>query len=481
MQTGRSPLLTQPPASDWMRDRDTHVKLILGAASAVLYEWDVDRDRVIRLSSSEPGLPATTGMPGRFEEVVAQVHADDRVLFRENVQAAIRTGSYRSEHRIVRPDGTVVWLHERGLVERDAAGNSPRLLGISFDITERKRIEQQLVEQQRLYKTVTDNATTALFIMDEHQHCVFMNPAAERLTGFTMDETRGRSLHDVLHHTRPDGRPYPLSECPIDQAFPKNDREQGEEVFVHKDGHFYHVAFTASPVKDQDGRPRGTVIEVEDIRQRKQREEQVLLLMREVNHRAKNMLAVVQSIARQTTATSPTGFVRRFSERIQALAANQDLLIGNDWRGVQAERLVRAQLAPFVDLIGDRIDIHGPEVQFNPAAAQVIGLALHELATNSAKHGALSNASGRVLISWRIFGDRFEFGWVERGGPPVEPPTHKGFGTVVLTRLAKITVYGEAELCYAREGLSWILSCMTNKVVEQAGVGLARPGQEGVP
>jgi len=111
---------------------------------------------------------------------------------------------------------------------------------------------------------VCNNATVALFIMDERQQCVYLNPAAEQLTGYTLAEVQGKALHDVVHHTRPDGSPYPLSECPIDQALPQNNQEQGEEVFVHRDGHFYPVAFTASPIREQ-GRPIGTVIEVRDI------------------------------------------------------------------------------------------------------------------------------------------------------------------------------------------------------------------------
>ena len=121
---------------------------------------------------------------------------------------------------------------------------------------------------RRQLETVTSNATLALFIMDEHQQCTYMNPAAEHLTGFTLAEVRGRALHDVIHHTHPDGRPYPLEECPIDRAFPENMREQGEEIFVHKDGHFYPVAFTASPIREQS-RTVGTIIEVRDITEEK--------------------------------------------------------------------------------------------------------------------------------------------------------------------------------------------------------------------
>jgi len=124
-----------------------------------------------------------------------------------------------------------------------------------------RRLEE--AEQRRLYETVTDNATLALFIMDSRQRCVFMNPAARKLTGFTFEEVQGRLLHEVIHHTRPDGAPYPVEECPIDRAFPTRNQESGDDVFVHKDGHFYPVAFTASPIIE-NGTPVGTVIEVRD-------------------------------------------------------------------------------------------------------------------------------------------------------------------------------------------------------------------------
>ncbi len=132
------------------------------------------------------------------------------------------------------------------------------------------------VSSRDLLEVVCNNTTSALFIMDECQQCVYMNLAAEKLTGYSLAEVRGRSLHDVIHHTHPDGRPYPLSECPIDQAFPRNNQEHGEEVFVHRDGHFYPVAFTASPVRDGTGIPIGTVIEVQDISERVKEQQRLL-------------------------------------------------------------------------------------------------------------------------------------------------------------------------------------------------------------
>lgn len=122
--------------------------------------------------------------------------------------------------------------------------------------------------EQRL-NAVLNNASVAVFLMDDHQHCVYMNAAAEHLTGYTFEETRGRPLHDVIHHTRPDGSVFPLQECAIDRAFPENHNVQGEEVFVHKDGSFYPVAYTASPVRDEQSQTIGTIIEVRGIQAEK--------------------------------------------------------------------------------------------------------------------------------------------------------------------------------------------------------------------
>jgi PAS domain S-box-containing protein len=123
-------------------------------------------------------------------------------------------------------------------------------------------------EAERRLKAITDNATLGLFLMDARQHCVFMNPAAERITGFTLAEVQGKPLHEFIHYLHPDGTPYPMAECPIDRALPTRAQEQGEDVFVHKDGHFYPVAFTASPLIE-NGQPVGTVIELRDTTQEK--------------------------------------------------------------------------------------------------------------------------------------------------------------------------------------------------------------------
>ncbi len=218
-----------------------------------------------------------------------------------------------------------------------------------------------------------------------------------------------------------------------------------------------------------EGRERRAVTFVgtfQDITERKEREEKEHLLMREINHRAKNMLSVVDAIAHQTATRNPQDFVERFSERIQALSANQDLLIRNEWNGVEIEDLVCAQLALFADLIGSRIAVQGPKLRLNAASAQAIGLALHELATNAGKYGALSTDTGRVDVRWGTDGDIFTMSWTERDGPPVFEPKRRGFGTIVMEAMTERSVDGKVDIDYAPSGLTWRLTCPAANALE---------------
>jgi two-component sensor histidine kinase len=191
--------------------------------------------------------------------------------------------------------------------------------------------------------------------------------------------------------------------------------------------------------------------------------------MRETNHRMKNLLGLVQVIARQTAAGNRKDFIDRFTERIQALAANQDLQGKDQQRGADLEDLVRTQLAHFADLVGSRITVDGPKLQLNATTAQAIGLALHELATNAGKYGALSTGTGRVDVDWRVDGDAFMMNWTERNGPPVSPPERRGFGSTVIDSMARQSVGGEVELNYPPSGLMWRLTCPATNALEPRG------------
>jgi PAS domain S-box-containing protein len=247
---------------------------------------------------------------------------------------------------------------------------------------------------------------------------------------------------------------------------PANPRPYAHEYRVRRrDGEVRWVHVRLLPQFESTGSHRwlaSTVGTVQDITERKEHEERERFLVREMNHRVKNILSVVDAIAHQTTAKRPEDSVERFSERIRALAANQDLLFRNEWKGVDVEDLVRAQLSHFADLIGSRIVVDGPKLRFNTVGAQAIGLVIHELATNAGKYGALSTDAGQVNVRWGT----------ESEGPPVSAPDRRGFGTTVTKAMVERSVGGAVELDYAPSGLSWRLSCPAANALERRRANL---------
>jgi two-component sensor histidine kinase len=242
------------------------------------------------------------------------------------------------------------------------------------------------------------------------------------------------------------------------------------ELFAQRaDGSEFPVDIMLSPMEiDQR---RLVLAMVRDVTERKRAEARVQWLMREVNHRAKNVLSVVQAMAHQTQAGLHQEFVSEFEERIRGLSASYDLLVNSQWQNVPLVELVRTQLAHFGDLMNNRIAVRGPDFWVTSAAAQTIGMALHELATNAGKYGALSTDAGHVDIAWRLErtaddGHRFTMEWSERGGPTVMAPTRHGFGWTVLCQMTKMLLGADVTLEFAPAGVVWRLACPANRVRE---------------
>lgn len=214
---------------------------------------------------------------------------------------------------------------------------------------------------------------------------------------------------------------------------------------------------------DGDRRVAGLIGVAVDITERREREGRIELLLREITHRSKNLLAIVQSMARQTAMRtgSHAEFVDVFSRRIQALALLHDLLIQANWAGAAAAQIVRSQLSPFTDLVGGRVDVAGPELQLRPEAAQGLGLAVHELITNATKFGALSRPGGSIRVSWKMAMEDdapwVHFEWKEQGLENPQPPTRRGFGHVVLEAATARGLSGRSSFTYAPDGATWRL------------------------
>jgi len=320
------------------------------------------------------------------------------------------------------------------------------------------RVEQARDDLVQLIERSNDFVGTA----NLDGHIIYMNSAAKRMIGLG----RERDLH-FSEYIAPESLDY------FTNTFIPAVRQHGHASAEMKlrnltSGEPIDVICSTFLLLDRKGNPNQLATVTRDISDRKRHEEHLDLLMREVNHRAKNMLTVVQAISNQTAAKSPKDFLVRFTERLQALSANQDLLVRNEWGGVDIADLVRAQLAAFADLMGSRISMHGPNLRFNSVAAQAVGLALHELATNASKYGALSTETGSVEVCWRLDGNIFAMNWTERGGPPVSAPTHRGFGSTVVNAMAKRSVQGEVHLDYAPSGVVWTLTCPSANALEAA-------------
>jgi PAS domain S-box-containing protein len=434
----------------------------LDAAKLGSWQYDPPR-RVFSWDARSKEIFGVAEDGATVEEFMNWVHPDDVesvwVAYHRALDPAQPERS-PTQFRLRRADGQVRWVETLGLAYLEGAGRKRQVvifIGTVQDITERKSAEEA---QARLAAIVTSSAD-AIVGKTLDGIVTNWNEAAERMFGYSADEMIGQSIRRVVPSDRQAEEDMILSRMAQCETV-----ERHEMMLLAKNGRTFDASITISPVRDAEGRNIGCSKIIRDITARKRVEEQVRLLMREVNHRAKNMLSLVQAIARQTAAREPEDFVGRFTERLQALAANQDLLVQNEWHGVDVEDLTRAQLAHFADLVGSRIATHGPKVRLNAAAAQAIGLAMHELATNAGKYGALSTGKGRVDVGWGTDGDTFTLSWSEREGPLVSAPKRDGFGTTVVQRMAKQSVDGAVELDYAPSGFSWRLTCPASKALE---------------
>lgn len=221
----------------------------------------------------------------------------------------------------------------------------------------------------------------------------------------------------------------------------------------------------SNPVREADGAVMWHGF-MQDITARKVADARLGMLMGELDHRAKNLLAVVQAVAFHTAAEeNPNQFADTFNLRIASLAASHDLLTRSAWEGVDLATLIRSQLGHFAHLLGTRIILEGPAVTLKASAAQAIGMALHELATNASKYGALASDEGEVRIAWSR-GDRLAIGWIERKGGVVAPPAKFGFGHKVMVEMLEYELDASVGLDYASTGLVWQFSAPCRAILE---------------
>jgi PAS domain S-box-containing protein len=317
------------------------------------------------------------------------------------------------------------------------------------------------IRYRRLFEAAQDGV---LLVDPVTRKITDANPFMTKLLGYSHDQLVGKELFEIglLQDERASRDMF--------SALKKTGQVRYENLPLERDGGGNQEVEVVANVYDENG---SSVIQcnIRDITVRKEREAHDKLLLAEVNHRARNLLAVVQVIAQQTAIHADHAtFLTRLTGRICGLAASQDLLVENQWRGVEVAELVRSQLGHLEDLFDTRVRFDGPSARMNSKAAQGIGMALHELATNAGKYGSLSNSEGRVLISWHVSTEKpvFFMSWVEELGPIVVPPTRTGFGQKVIQSMVEAAVDGATDIGYPPSGFSWKLQAPAEEVLEPA-------------
>jgi PAS domain S-box-containing protein len=388
-------------------------------------------------------------------------HPDDLPENLRLFQRAVETGEpFQIEKRYIRPDGSEVWVSNTVTLIHDDAGQPHTVVSVSLDLTARRETEAALRQSEARLRLALDAGRMAVWESDTRTNSVTTSPELNRLLGFpedalpTIEEIRSRYAPGAQDRLR----------AAVMVALDRGENyAEGELEVVWPDGSHHWLLLRAdlevTPGADGATFIRATGVAFE-ITERKRSEERQHLLIHELNHRVKNTLATVQSVALQSfRATGPASgpSLRAFQDRLFALARAHDILTRDNWEGAELREVIREVIEPHCRQSSGRCDTDGPSLRLAPSTALALSMAVHELATNAAKYGALSAPTGQVSISWTTTPGEprsLTLFWQESGGPPVVPPTRQGFGTRLIERSLARELSGEVELIYRPTGLT---------------------------
>jgi PAS domain S-box-containing protein len=331
----------------------------------------------------------------------------------------------------------------------------------------------RLLESEQQLRLATEAAEIGLWDVDNVTDALFWPPRVKAMFGISPDVAV--SLADFYAGLHPDDKEatsaaFAAACDPQKRAlYDVEYRAVGKE-----DGIIRWVAAKGRAIFDADGRCVRVIGTAIDISKRKEAEERQVLLAREVDHRARNTLAVIQSIIRLTRAKNVDDYVQVIDGRIKALARAHTLLSDSRWHGADLATLVTEELAPY--RAGDKITIRGPDVSLQPATAQGLALALHELATNAAKHGALSSSGGKITLDWQLQGEALTLNWAENGGPAIAEPSSRSFGLKVIVASIEQQLGGQASFDWNRQGLRCAFSIPRSELTKSRALKLSRDG-----
>jgi len=421
----------------------------------------LDRDGTLRevnkTALKAAGLSRTDVIGRKFWECYWWTYDDDVVSgLRQDVERAA-TGELVRHDMVTRmADDTRLVVDFMLTPSLDSVGNVTQIVASGVDITARTEAERA----RNLLAEIVEQSVDFIGTSDTAGNILYVNQAGLSMTGTSLEGLSGKSIGE-LH---PDWAYQKIVEVGLPTA--RSDGSwTGETALIGPDGNEFPVLQSILMHNDRDGAVTHYSNVMRDIRPLKENEEHQRFLLREILHRSKNLLAVIQAMASQTARTSPSPdqFVAQFKKRVQGLSASHDLLVKENWQGVPLNELVDGQLRTFLSVVDkSRIRIMGPPVILTTTAAQAVGLALHELGTNAVKYGSLSTRRGCLTITWdTVLSDdgeqRLIMNWVETRGPDVAPPSRTGFGVTVIQDMIAQSLDCEVVLQYAPEGFRWTM------------------------
>ena len=379
-------------------------------------------------------------------------HPDDRERAWSVWRHSLRTGEpYHIEYRLRHRSGEYRWVLGRAQPVRGPSGDILRWYGTCTDIHELRTAQDIARRAEERYRLAFRATKDAIWDVDLATDELDWNEALQTAYGYAPESTHV-TAEWWLDHIHPDDRAR--VDLSARAAIEGDGQDWTEEYrFRRADGSYAEVRDRATVIRDENGRAVRMIGAMLDLTDWKQAEAHQRLLINELNHRVKNMLAIVQSIAHQTFRGFGTDDARhRFEGRLAALSAAHNVLTERNWAPVSMRKIVEDAVAPHGGG-GERFRIHGPDVELPPKAAVSLALTIHELSTNAVKYGALSAPAGRVEIAWSAEDGRLRFGWSESGGPEVTVPTRRGFGTRMIERGLAAELDGSAAIEFRSRGV----------------------------
>ncbi|WP_033048071.1 PAS domain-containing sensor histidine kinase [Sinorhizobium meliloti] len=438
---------------DRRRESEQHMRDLLEALPAAVYTTDAE-GRITFFNKAAVEMAGRTPQIGDKWCVTWRLYRPDGTYLPHDqcpMAVALKEDrAVRGEQAVAeRPDGSRVPFIPYPTPLHDIAGKLVGAVNMLVDISDREKAAEYAERLASIVRFSDD----AIVSKDTQGIIQTWNRGAERLFGYSAEEVIGKPINILIPRDRQDEEPGILERIRRDEHI-----DHYETVRVRKDGSLIDVSLTVSPLKDARGRVVGASKIARDITERRRSEEHRKLLVNELNHRVKNTLATVQSLAAQTfRSVNASQDFDRFQSRLVALARAHDVLTRESWQGADLQEVLHATINPICVEPQQRVQASGPPLRLRPKMALALSMAFHELCTNAAKYGALTNDGGLIKVSWHVSDlesvSHLYLQWEEIGGPSVKVPARTGFGTRLLERALARELGGKVDLVFAPSGV----------------------------